>query len=328
MSVNVPLAPLESLPIEIISEIFIYSQNPSLALVSRQLMASLSFPRNQTRLGISMLSSDDANVHSDLLARRFVTFDLYDKITHAMPGECGDDPFVHQCSFTSMWGHEEVEDPDIMYEAAHFNHPFSACPPARLFHNIAEPDSHPKQLWKIMLLRRLYWAGLNFGHVEDTPELQATALEGLQEALILRNVDAVSFLTEYRWNTSTFAAATPAMLVDEIVSRDCDDLEMANLILRNVFFNSPDLLKGDSIRPHTLHYSELHDWIYHRKIKDERTRRDQERRAEQTEEMEHSERDTVDKAWVGLWVQGFVNSPYDYTYYLRETTPSYRLSLR
>ncbi|KAI9683330.1 MAG: hypothetical protein M1829_005400 [Trizodia sp. TS-e1964] len=322
---------LESLPIEILSEIFVSSLNPSLPLASRTLLTTLSTSRNQHQLALNMLASPCSNVHSDLLRRRFLTFDLYHTLTWKMDKDCDDDTFLtHQCAYRDALVDYGAKDPDILERAAHFFHPFGTVPPERLFHNFL-PNTPPqsKQFWKIKLLRRLCYASVDFSDLFDEYSvlLSTPAQDGLIEARMNRNVDAIEFFVECQFDyDGSFCVVDNDSLMYEVIAMDCDSVDITYYIIKYLVSYSP----SPWVRP-----SGFMSWIRERKERDRKARaewklvrrsvgkiKEQEEEGDEEEEEEEDQEDEISTAianhlLVGHWLEFFPEHKKTYDQYVR-----------
>ncbi|KAI9680364.1 MAG: hypothetical protein M1829_001250 [Trizodia sp. TS-e1964] len=320
-STRIECSMLEGLPIEILSEIFMLSLNPSLPLVSRRLLTTLSTTNNQHQLTLNMLSSPSRNVHSDLLSRRFLTFDLYNTLTWKMDKECDDDTYLtHHCQYKIELLRYCVKDPDLLERAAHFFHPAGTVPPRRLFHNLG-PQPESKQFWKIKLLRRLCYAFVDFRDVfDDSAELYSLARDGLLEALDTRNADAIEFLVETQSNYGdSFCEADTENLMYELSTMDCDHVDITYYIIKYLVSCSPSPWE----RPTGFKY-----WVRKRKERDLKARAEWkqvwqsiEKIKDQEEEEEEDEEEIsiaiANHLWVGHWLEFFPEHKKTYAEYVR-----------
>ncbi|KAI9680365.1 MAG: hypothetical protein M1829_001251 [Trizodia sp. TS-e1964] len=282
---SAPSSRLESLPVEILTEIFVQSMNPSLPLASSSLLGL--FPptsTNQTRLGLSMISSPDHNVHSDLLRRRFLTFSLYHTLTHTLWIGCTDKT---GCRFPDSYHCIPTGSGIRLY------HPHGTVLPIRLVHNISEINPLTKAPWKIDLLKRLQFANVDFTIANNPQVLRDAAKGGLEEALELRNTRAIGFFCQRSWTPQTLARPTLKIIMEELHRWNGDNVEILYLLLCG--WN----------RPYEHNWTQI-KWILSRIQSDEMAR------GREGWELTHK-----DRSYLGIWLREFFISGHKYHDYVQ-----------
>ncbi|KAI9684163.1 MAG: hypothetical protein M1829_003433 [Trizodia sp. TS-e1964] len=288
---------LESLPQEILDSIFISGMNPSLALSSRHLLTTLSSERNQKLLAVSMLSSDSGSVHTDILRRRFLTFQLYHSAVHAIQtGFLG--------NFEVFKDLDQIPD-DFAYSGLArsnpFRHPAGTSVPIRLFRNIMDVKLSSGEFMKVIFIESVMFAAADFDGMRDMPGFAAAAQQSLEEAIEARNSAVVSVLVDDFLAPYPFATPTGAMVRAELEERDCENIEIAAYILRGYYHIM------DYYPDQWQEWDGLKFWIRDREI------RDKAKRSARGDHAFNLEGEPEGRRWIGCWLANFpiTRCPYD-----------------
>lgn len=239
------LSHLESLPLNILENIFVQSCNCDIPFLSSTLLAALPPSRHVIqKIGLSMLGSHDADVQSDLLKRRFLDLTLYDALVAKLkppPDE----------------SHLQLADGVQVCE--------------RLLSNFVTVDGQQDacrtaKYWKIQLLRRLIGGGVDVHEqVVDLqhPELEEVARQGLYEAVENGNLDAVQFFCGCS-SVEDGIMIRPLLqpLYTAFVEQECGNKEIVIVLMDCIMEHSHDWYEDDRID----------QWIDGRKEADEMRR--------------------------------------------------------
>ncbi|KAI9682762.1 MAG: hypothetical protein M1829_006750 [Trizodia sp. TS-e1964] len=217
------LAPLELLPLELLEDIFNQSQNCNLPLASPSLLSTLSYPCHKRSIAIYIFSHGDASAQGALLRRRFFDLEFFKSIKRDQP--CSPPCYSKKC----------VSPPEWHQLPKMFKLPPGVETPRRLLCNLRGNPEIPQlpwePFWKIELLRRLMRCGLvppDLLAKKSPLELRNTAHFGLQEAVVVGNLDAVCFFTlkpDIKAGIFTIPIKPNAKIIRlAVIDRDCDSL--------------------------------------------------------------------------------------------------------
>ncbi|KAI9670083.1 MAG: hypothetical protein M1829_004810 [Trizodia sp. TS-e1964] len=224
---------LEDIPTELLNDIFIRSMNCSLPLVSKTMLYALSSGTNQAKVGIKMLATDDPQVHTEVLEKRFMTSSMYYSLTEQLYNERPDHYSRHSRTFS---------------------HPKGTRPPTRLFHNILEENPQPLEFWKIRFLRCLYRRGVSF---RWNAKIHAAAQLGIEEAVAAGNVDALTFFVWSPMGNKSYANVTPQIVARALyVTANVNDIGLVIKLAQAIISQNP--------RDHALQastFQQVNDWL-------------------------------------------------------------------